>query len=473
MAIVFRHMKSGNAINAWNNMNKTLLDAVKENRELSGKEGYLQIAKEAPKIKDNSFWNTVKDYGKTALKGAIEGVTRLGESISPNPEMPRVENGKLILPKSRQLGQEEQSESLNELLPTEEGYGQKALRRGLQQAPSMMAFPGAGVQAGTRSLLAGAAGQGAEELGAPEWAQTLAEIGAFIGPDVTKKLMASGKNKELITAGRKLGMTDEQLTPLVQSEFKQKLLTKFAPRRGATEKALSESKKGLSNAFNSIRDSEAAVAKITPENQDKLFKHFTKILEDMPASVRNKIYEDAKDLVAKPVTGRSLINFYQDINSAIGHDSKQLSLLKAPIKEALKGISPELGKDFESLNTLYSKYFPIASRLKPTLTTDLISALEVTGILGSFVTGNPSFLTKFLSERAGRKVAQQMLINPRLQQLGSKMVDAMNSNKFGVVKKLSDLIANEFKESSPETYETLKEISEEDIKKMFKGHQKQ
>ena len=454
-------------------MNKTLIDAVKENRELSGKEGYLQIAKEAPKPKDNSFWNTVQDYGKTILKGAVEGVSRLGQAMGPTFEVPQFEEGKLKVPRSQKEVLEQQTETLNELLPTDEGFGQKALRRGLREAPTMMSFPGAGIQTGSRSLLAGAAGQTAEELGAPEWVQTIAEIGAYLGPDVTKKLIATGKNKELITAGRKLGMTDEQLTPLVQSEFKQKLLTIFAPRRGATKKALSESKKGLSDAFNTIRDSEAAQAAITPEIQDNLFKHILKIFEDMPSKVRNKIYEDAKDLVSKPITGRSLINFYQDINATLGPDTKQLSLLKTPIKEALKNISPELGKDFESLNTLYSRYFRIAGRLKPTLTTDLISAVEAAGILGTFVTGNISFLGKFVGEKASRKVAQQMLINPRLQQLGSKMVEAMNASKWGIVKKLANLIGGEFEDSSPETHDALKNLSEEEIKNTFKRPSKQ
>lgn len=453
-------------------MNKTLIDAYEENRKLTGQEGYLELAAQAPKVKDNSYWGAVKDYGKTILKGAVEGISRLGQAMGPTFEVPTFEDGQLKLPRSNKQALEEQTESLNELLPTDEGFGQKALRRGLREAPSMMAFPGAGAQAGTRSLLAGAAGQTAEELGAPEWAQAAAELTAFIGPDITKKLISSGKDAELIAFAKKMGMTDEQITPLIQSEFKQKWLTKLSPKRGSTKKALENTKSSLGDVYSNIGNSEAAAKEITEQANGKLINELYSKLEQMPRDVQSKIEKDLSDLLENKITGKTLMNFYRDVNSHLSGNTKQLSLLKEPIKEAIGTLSPELAKDFESVNKLYSKYFPIAERLKPTLASDIISAAEAIGLLGGITLGYTPSIVGFLGEKAAKKVAQQMLINPHLQQLSKKMVDAMNANKYGIVKKLSDAFADQLKDTSPEASKALHALSEEEIKEFLNSRQK-
>lgn len=444
-------------------MNNSIFDLIESETPKSGKEGFMDLAASAPSVKDNSFWSQVQDYGKSILKGAAEGVVNLGQMLGPTLPSPHRKNGKLTFPEQQNF-----TEQLEEAFPGEEGFGQKAIRRGLAQAPTAIAFPGSGaLQAGTRAGLAGLAGQTAEELGAPKWAQTIAEIGAYIGPDITKKLLAEGKNKELIEAGRKLGMTDEQLTPLLQSERKQRFLSKLAPKRGKTQKVLKETKTGLGKAYEAIKNSQQATSQIPTQSQDIFFNKMGKLLEDMPANVRNKIYEDAKDLVSKPITGQTLINFYQDINANLGHKTQQLTRLKKPIQEALSSISPELGQDFSNLNKLYGKYFPIANKLKPKLADDILSGVEKAGVLGSFIFGYPIPLAHLAGQHTLRKISSQMLLNPRFQQHGKKLVEALNQNKFSTAKKVIDLIAKEIKPDSEEIYDYLNNISEDEIKELF------
>lgn len=449
----------------------TILDLVQP--ELSGKEGYMELAKRAPEPKDNSFLNSVADYAKTALKGTVEGISRLGTMMSHTFETPQFENGKLFPGRgSKEQQLEEQTNALNELLPTDEGYGQSALRRGLRQAPSMMAFPGSPVQAGVRSVGAGFAGETVKELGGGEGLQAAAELTAFIGPDITKKLLSSGKDKEIIEAGRKFGMTDEQITPLIQSEFKQKWLSKLSPKRGSTAKALSSTKEALGESYNLVQNSPSANNELSQKSQKIFFDKMSKILKDMPSDVRNKLTEDAKDLVSKPITGESLINFYKDINHYLSDNTKQLSLLKKPISEAISSISSKLGKDFQDINKLYTKYYPIASRLKPTLASDLITAAETLGLLGGITMGYTPSIYAILSEKAAKKLSQQMLINPRLQQLSDKMVKAMNDNKYGIVKKLTEAFSNQLRKEVPEASEILDEITEEELQKFFNHKEK-
>lgn len=441
-------------------MTNTIFDLVEADLP-EGAEGFMELAQRAPAPKDDSFLNTIKDYGKTALKGSIEGLTRLGRVMGPLQDIHGKQTPQIL---------EEQTQRLEELLPTDEGFGQKALRRGLAMAPSMAAFPGAGSQSLPRSLAAGFAGEGAKELGAPEWAQTAAELTAFIGPDVTKKLLETGRSKDIVAAGRKMGLTDEQITPLMQSEFKQKWLGKFAPKRGSTQKALASTKAALSEGYNTLRESPAAQASLSRSDTENLVNSLSETFEKMPSAVRSKIKQDTRDLMNKPITGETLINYWQDINHNLGSKTKQLSLLKEPLKKALQDISPELAKDFEMLNGLQSKYYPIASKLKPNITDDIVRAAENIGLLGSLVTGYYPHLSVILAEKAGRQVAKQMLINPRFQQIAEKTVSAINQNKFGMVKKLADLYAHELRDIDPKASDMLKSLSEEEIREFF-SHQ--
>jgi hypothetical protein len=445
-------------------MSSSFFDFVKEEAAKDPK-SYSDLAKNAPSPKDNSFFGSVADYSKTILKGVVEGTTRLGRMFGPAGDIP-----------SEQL-YEQQTEELNKLLPTDEGFGQTALRRGLRETPSMLAFPGAAVSTIPKAIAAGFIGEGAKELGAPEWAQTALEITSFAGPDLTKKLLEKGKNKDIIEFGKKMGFTDEQIAPLLNSEFKQKWLTKIAPKRGATEKALQNTKNQLSQTYGLLQKSETAALELSEKENGKLINALTEKLNEMPRELRAKIEPDLKDLLENKITGKSLINFYKDIGSHFAENTKQLSLLKDPVKDALISISPELGADFELLNKLYTKYYPIAKRLKPNITSDIISAAETLGILGSvFQTvtmGSPHGLYLLLGEKAGRKVAQQLLINPRLQQISKRIGQSLNENKFGITKKLLDVYSNEVKKISPELAQSLEDISEEDLKKIFNhSHQK-
>lgn len=425
-----------------------------------GKEGYLELASRAPQPKEKSFLNDVADYAKTFIKGGVEGISRLGRIMGP------IKGEKTT---SQQL--EEQTETLNQLLPTDEGYIQSSIRRGLKEAPTMLASPGSTLATLPRSLLAGFMGEGAKELGAPEWAQTAAEITAYIGPDVTKKLIEKGSNKELIEAGRKLGLSDEALTPLLQSDFKQKWLSKLAPKRGATADALEKSKSGLSNVYTNIQQSPEALIAIPEEAKKRFMESMGKRLFTMPAEVRNRVKEDFRDLLASPITGETLMNFYSDVNHYLGDNTKQLSLLKEPIKDALSAISPQMGKDFDIVNNLYSKYHKISSKLQPSLASDIVNWVENLGLFGSVFNGNYHTMVGILGEKAARKLAQQMLINPRFQKLSQKMVVAFNQNKFGLAQKVTNDFKKEIAKFDPESAEKIEPLSEKEFEDLL-SHQK-
>lgn len=401
------------------------------------------------------------EYVKTALKGTAEGVAKLGRSFGP-----------LITPGvTNEQHEENLTKSLDELVPTpDEGFGQKALRRGLKEAPTMAAFPGAGLATVPRSIAAGFLGEGAKELGLPEWAQSALELTAFIGPDIAKKLLTSGKDAELIAFAKKRGMTDAEITPLIQSEFKQKWLAKLSPKRGGTQEALKNTKSSLDRTYSNLQGSSLAKTEISEKMNGKLINGIKEKLNSMPRNVREKIEGDLEDLLSNKITGESLINFWKDINANLSGSTKELSLLKGPVKEALASVSPELAKDFGMLNDLYSRFYPIAKRLKPNLASDIISAVEVTGLIAGtglgLVYGDYNTLIGFLGKKAGQKVAQQMLINPRFQQLAEKTTEAIKQNKFGLVQKLMKDFKGEVGRIDPKAANEIPELTQEEFSKL-------
>ena len=439
-------------------MRETIFDLLEE--EITpGKEGYMEVASRAPQPKDDSFINSVSDYAKTFIKGGVEGISRLGRMMGPLSD----EKGK---PTTQML--EEQTENLNELLPTQEGFSQKSLRRGLRSAPSMLAFPGASAsQIATRTAGASIAGQTSEELGAPEWIQDAAELTAFMTPDITKKLLNSGKNKEIIEFAKKRGMTDEQITPLLQSENKKKWLSKITSKRGSTESALESTKKGIQQAYKSVLESPAAKNEISEVANGKLINSIEEKLNNVPRSKRDIVEKDLSDLLNNRITGESLMNFWKDVGSS---KSSELMTLKGPISDALKSISPELEKEFKLANELYSKYHPISKLLKPNIASDIITGAEVIGgfsALGAVLMGHYAPLAGVIGEQAAKKFAQQLLINPNLQQLGKKIANALNDNKFQIATKLIKSVSNQIKKESPEVSEKLEEISEKNLAELI------
>lgn len=401
---------------------------------------------------ERSWLDYPADIGKTLLKGTVEGISRFGRAFGP-----------LQTFEPEQELHEKQEESLNKLLPTEDDYIQRGLRRGLRQAPTALAFPGTSLETLPRAMAAGFFGEAAKDLGAPEWAQTAAELTAYIGPDITKKLIESGKNGELIKHARELGLNDKQITPLIQSDFKQKWLSKLAPKRGRTESTLASAKKGVSAGYETLKKSPDAALKLPREYQEKFFDRIGTILNDMPHGVRKKIQQDIADFSSNPVTGESLTNLYSKINHYLGPKTKQLSLLKEPIGEALSEISPKMGKDFSTLNQLYSKYHKISSKLKPSLADDVVNAIERLGTFGSFLLGEYGIFKKFLLEKGVRRGAQELLLNPRLQQLSEKFLLALNENKYQAAEKIYRSIKN----FDNDTKELFEDLSEEDLRELF------
>lgn len=407
-------------------------------------------------IDESLVGKQLKGVAQSGGQGLLEGLHKAGRMMGPLPTE-----------ESEQEVEQKFEESVDPYFPDKaENFGGRALKRGLKEAPSMMAFPSSSLASILpKSIAAGFLGEGAKELGAPETVQTIAELTAYIGPDIVKKLLESGSNKEIIQAARDFGLKDEQITPLLQSERKQSWLSKLVPKRGRTQNILKETKEGLSQAEEKISQGELAKGTLSPEAKNDFFNETAKLAtEKIPHSTIEKVQQDFVNFAKGEPSGERLINLWRKLNKQYPKLA-ELQQFKGPLEKALKSIDPKLSEDFGKLNNLWSRYFNIAKKLKPNIVSDLVSGGEALGLLHGVYFMNPSGLKAILATQGARIGARELLLNPRLQQLNEKFLMAVNNNKWQVASKISTQIKDQFNKLDKNI--EFNELKEEELKNIF------
>jgi hypothetical protein len=437
----------------------------------------LAADQEIEQEQETGYWQSILN---SVPKGAVKGLVAFGRMMGPLPDT-----------EDFQYNPDELSSKLEEMFPTDEGFVSGAIEKGLGMAPTILGSPGglaAGVKSVGKRVAAGAAaGSAAKKADMPEWVQSIAETVPLLAPklssmnkagateselvkfvaekapkkiaDRLNSMVAKNTSKnEILDFARKAGMSESEITPLLQGEMKQKFLAKLSSKGEAMEGKLRSTQKSIGRVFDSIKDSESAQQVLSRKQGIRLVKSMQDKFQRMPTSVRNAVKDDFREMLKGDVTGEKVINFFQDINHELGSKTKQLSTLKDPIKKALMELDPELGRSFDMTNKLYGKYAEIAKRLKPSDHDKLFSAGKGGLALTSLLTGNFGVIKGLAALEGSRKVAEHMLTNPRMQNLSTKMISALNQNKFGVAEHIKNQLIDEVKDVDPLVSRALEEL---------------
>lgn len=328
--------------------------------------------------------------------------------------------------------------------------------RGAEFLGEGLAMPGGGAKGLATLAGAGLAGQSVRESGGSEGLASAVEIGGSIVPSmISGKLAPTSKEaKETVNAGRKIGLSEKQIAPLVQGELKSTVLSKVARKGTKTKKRFASIKETLGDSYNTLKSSPQAQVKLPNVEQIQLRKEFGQIRNDLSKTLApspdkeaalNYIEKSLETLRNNNVTPEFLVNFWQDINKSVKWNSinggkKALSQLKEPLSKTLKKVAPDLAEDFEMTNQLYSKYAQISKKLKPDLVDSFVNKGEIISVIPSglaLLYGNPTPLIALGGEVAGRLLAREMLINPYFQNLANKLVTNFNQ---GSVKGVTQLV---------------------------------
>lgn len=424
--------------------------------EESGQLEFLELASAREEEQPQQV-SKLRSLVSAPLKGAIKGLHQFGRMFGPLP----------VESLEEQMELERFPEIVEEFLPTREGFVESAAERAAETLPLLLGVPGAAgpLQAGIRAGAAGILGQTAEEAGFGETGQALAEIPAFVTPAMTGKLVAKKGQKRALDFMRRFGMSDAEITPVLQREgIKTNILAKAATKQGRAQKALDKTKKSLGSIYNSLRDDPRATAAMSPVDKQQVVSVLQKELELLPQEARKLVAGDFAELITGEITGSKLINFFQDLNFNIAKGNSVLTKIKDPVKAAIAKASPELAQDFGLANELYGKFATTANKLKPTTFDKFFSAGKALGLLGGFVTGNVPLIAETVGISGAKSLAREMLINPRFQNLSGKLVTAINQNKVPLTKTLVEQLQNEIAKTDPDAAQQLRAI---DIDELF------
>src|SRR5574338_102240 len=315
------------------------------------------------------------------------------------------------------------------------------------------------------SLLSGvgeAIGQVGKEAGAPPWAQTLLSLIPFLKG--TKGLAIPKSQKEAVEFLRSKGLTDKEIVPLLKSEKSLKRLGKIAHKGERISSALQGAHEKLGSGYSQLKEIGEKLtlptSDITPFVGD-LDKTFDKLTPDFKKLISSNI----EDLKNKPVSAKSLIDFWQDLNNKMRKAGREgivggrevLGILKNPVSKAFKKIDPLAAKDFEMLNQFYAKKQKALNILQPKQLDHLLDISEGLGLAGAILTGDLTKFEKILGFVGGRMIATELLVNPKLQNISNRMAQALAKNQTGIYQKLFNKFKDELQKSSPEIYNIVSE----------------
>lgn len=477
-------------------------DVVVEAEIEEPKKNIFQAHAEKNKQKEENkfgFWDTVRDIGEQGVTKGISGIGGAygnildafglqvpeGNEVSPGQEqvyniqsqiLDKMNRGEApsfselmllsdddIVPNYTRLPN---SKQIQKGIESVTGIGEGKTPAGrITGNTTQFLGEGAALGGGGKALAvmagSGGAGQTVREFGGPEWLASGLEIvpNLIHGAITSKVAPASKAAKETVNAGRKIGLTEKQLTPLIQSEGKAAVVSKVARKGTKTKELFGSIKEKLGDSYNTIKASPQAKVKLPNAEQISLRKEFGNIRNELSKTLApspdkeaalNYIEKSLESLRNVQVTPEYLVNFWQDINKSVKWNSinggkKALAALKEPISNTLKKVSPQLAEDFEMTNHLYSKYAQISKKLKPDLVDAFLNKGEIATAVPSALSlayGNPLPLMGLGGEVATRLLAREMLINPYFQNIANKLVTNINS---GSVKGATDLV-NQVKE---------------------------
>lgn len=344
------------------------------------------------------------------------------------------------------------SESIRKLLSL---FGVKTEPEGVVERVARRAGANVGAGALTGAGAAGIAGLGAaavpgqlvEEVAGP-WAGLGAELLSLLAPGAFAKTLVPSKAKQpLLESAKRVGIEEKNLAPLLKGEKTVRSAGKFAKKGRRAQKVLSDIQEGLGEGYEVLKNSPEMKVPLSPGETKNITRQIEKVQKKLGKSLKGtdkeKVIEAVADLRSKVEGGRlnaaDLVDYYQEINAQINWNAvkggkKRLAEVKEALVKGIKDASPEVAKDFQSLNTLYSNYKNLEKTLNPGRLQDIIDLSKGLEILGPIIRGNFSALMSGVKLATGTELAQRGLLryltSPRTNNMLKKAFNLTNEGKI-------------------------------------------
>ena len=283
-----------------------------------------------------------------------------------------------------------------------------------------------------------------------------------LGRQIPQRLGRHFSQEQIVAEGRRIGLTDEEIAPLLNSQWKTRLWARLARKGTRSQDVLRQTQQGIGRAYDLLRDSEVAAQPFAEPLQRTTLANLYQRLRDLPAIVRHGIIEDTQTLLRElHLNPRNLMRYRQNIQATIRSDPErygQLSRLIGVIDEALLNSSPQFARAYHGINRLYEQFARISRAMRPTTFDMFIRGGEALAAIRSIVTLNVPLMTSIAGEAAARSMARELLINPHFQQLGTKLVHALNRNQIGLAAKIAESMSKKIRPYSEKMADEIDDI---------------
>jgi len=348
------------------------------------------------------------------------------------------------------------------------------------------ALPGKSATLPMRLALGGlsAAGyQGAEELGAGEGGKIASSIALPVAAlalksIATKRFSPSEEElKNLADFFRNQGLNETEITTLLQPKQKVEILGKIAKSvetRGPLKTNIPETLKSIENklggSFNDLNQVGANLPPVERKALGNILKEFDGVVTGieksrMPGPDKLKAKEiintAINDIGARGLNAEEIMETYRDINRAVNWNSysggkKDLAKLKEPLKKILKGIDPEVARNFNTLNEGWSRLKNLEKKISPNSFKKFYDYGKIyalaTGVIQGAITGNWKIVTSVVGYELMQRIASKSLTDPRYQNLflkiGSSLKQGSKVAGRKAMKEFVDQVIEDFPEES-------------------------
>lgn len=383
-------------------------------------------------------------------KGAIKKAADIAELFQRVP-LPK---GEFNPPKVREFAEKK--------FPTLEREPEKLLERAGGITTEAFLSPGGLAAKGIQIPLATGLGYLAEKMGAPGWGQAIAESLPFFFSG-GKKIPLKSSQKKLGEFLRNQGLTENEIAPLLKTPEQINRWSTFASKGKKSRKLMESLYNKTGHIYDSVISESKSLPPLSEQAKETILSNFIKIKEDIPNIHWELIEKDVKDFLTKGRAGaEDLINLDKDINAILGVERgawDAVGRLKTPIKEALESISPKIADDY----SLAKEFYKSRSRIKGALINPkdfdrFLDIGEAYGLAQGIFNRDFGMISKVIGAAGGRKIAREMLINPRLQNNAIRMGEALKKNKLILVSKYLKEFNQELSKDDPELANQIDEL---------------
>ena len=453
--------------NEFEEYKKVLTDPSASDAEIEGAlDGLQDVLSRNASLDDNDFESKIMGKDKKKRADFHEPFELAEESLESPKEQGKLSSvasaagkglikggrGFSLLPNLGAINTELAENLMERFLPSKQGGLEDVLEFAGENVPMVAAGEGGLIKKGIQALLGGALKSGAKSVNLPAPVQEAANIAGLSGPALSKAALSktlkpSASQKEVVDFLRSKGLTEKQITPIIQDEKKLSSLSKIAFKYSKKNKFIKEIKSGVQGIYDDIY-ARGSHLKLTGNGLDVFLKDMNAAIDKLNPRYKDALRKELDVLQSEPITFKTLGEFEDAANDALinkkGGVRAALSL-KDPAKKAMKYLDRNLYKEHQLTDAAYSKTLSFIDNMTKKQADGLLKLEKINPAVAAAVTLKFAAMPKLAALGiVAPFAARQFLTNPRLQRIHAKMLEELGKNKIPQVLKLAEVFEKEF-----------------------------